>query len=444
MQTQKAKIIHFSNLILLASAVAYVVVQLGNKKTDLPRNYSETGQHVTGIPSKRFLRLSKSENVDTNRALMEMGTETWMQIGNTIYGEDVMDHSGKRISLSKDGLTLAIGSQFNDNENGQDSGSVRVYNYCELAHLWLQMGGDIDGKEEGENFGISLSLSGDGLTLAVGASMADRNGLNTGTVTTFKWSEEASEWEQFSDFMYGEDIKDFYGASVSLSSDGQFLAIGALGTDENGENSGSAFIYQLVGNTWQQIGNEITGQSADEAMGRSIHLSDDGLTVAIASSLNGLTGLNNGIVRVYCLMNGDTWRQKGFNLVEDAGGDHISGASLSLSADGNVVAVGGFFVNDSSDYFGTVKVFGYCETPGEWCQLGSDIVGTEAYDYFGRSVDLSADGLTIAVGAFSDTDQGGFLSGRASVYRFVEQNVATADWEMVGGFIDGEGEFQGY
>lgn len=436
------KTIDFSRLALLASTVALIVVlfQDRNDKNATPYNNAAISQ--------RKLRLSYQENVDTNRALMEMGTETWMQIGDTVYGEDAMDHSGKRISLSKDGLTLAIGSQFNDNENGQNSGSVRVYKYCELAHLWLQMGGDIDGKEEGENFGISLSLSGDGLTLAVGASMADRNGLNTGTVTTFKWSEEASEWEQFSDFMYGEDIKDFYGASVSLSSDGQFLAIGALGTDENGENSGSAFIYQLVGNTWQQIGNEITGQSADEAMGRSIHLSDDGLTVAIASSSNGLTGMNNGIVRVYCLMNGDTWNQKGFNLVDDMQGDHISGASLSLSADGNVVAVGGFFENDfendSSDYFGTVKVFVYCEKASQWVQLGSDIVGTQAYDYFGRSVDLSADGLTIAVGAFSDTDQGGFLSGRASVYRFVEQNVATADWEMVGGFIDGEGEFQGY
>ena len=98
------KTIDFSRLALLASTVALIVVLFQD------RNDKNATLYNNAAISQRKLRLSYQENVDTNRALMEMGTETWMQIGDTIYGEDVMDHSGKRISLSKDGLTLAIGS----------------------------------------------------------------------------------------------------------------------------------------------------------------------------------------------------------------------------------------------------------------------------------------------------------------------------------------------
>ena len=87
-------------------------------------------------------------------------------MGADIEGESKADSSGKAVSISSDGLTLAIGAHLND-ENGLSSGHVRVYPYD--GSQWIQMGNDIDGENVLDYSGRSLSLSSDGLTLAIGA-----------------------------------------------------------------------------------------------------------------------------------------------------------------------------------------------------------------------------------------------------------------------------------
>jgi Flp pilus assembly pilin Flp len=81
---------------------------------------------------------------------------TWTQIGSDIDGEAAGDFSGFSVSLSADGLILAIGAYFND-EAGANAGHVRVYQ--NVAGTWTQMGSDIDGKAGGDYSGYSVSLS---------------------------------------------------------------------------------------------------------------------------------------------------------------------------------------------------------------------------------------------------------------------------------------------
>ena len=160
----------------------------------------------------------------------------WQQIGQDIDGEAQGDRSGRSVSLSSDGTILAVGALGNQNFTGH----VRVYKYSE--NVWQQIGQDIDGEAASDFSGYSLSLSSDGTILAVGASVNDGNGYSSGHVRVYKYSENV--WQQI-----GQDIDeaeyDFSGWSVSLSSDGTILAIGAV--FNNGQDSGHARVYKYSG-----------------------------------------------------------------------------------------------------------------------------------------------------------------------------------------------------
>ena len=74
----------------------------------------------------------------------DLGTDNWKQIGQDIIGEADDDEFGTSVSLSDDGKTLAVGAPNND-ENGDYSGHVRVYRMDDSSTSWTQVGEDIDG-----------------------------------------------------------------------------------------------------------------------------------------------------------------------------------------------------------------------------------------------------------------------------------------------------------
>jgi len=435
--------IHISSLVFLGSA-AIALLSFHTRKDASDQSAIAQVNAKKDTERGSLLRKSWTKNAGMRRALEEV----WLQVGDSIYGEGIFDHSGRKVSLSADGLTLAIASHFNSGENGSNSGSVRVYGFCELARRWLQIGDDIDGDAANDNSGYSLSLSGDGMTVAIGASQSDPNGVNSGSVRTYRWTEDTTtaNWEQVGDTLEGEAALDYFGTSVCLSANGATLAIGALAHDANGVDSGSATVYSLIvednGTTaasWVQIGNVIKGREEYDHLGRSIYLSEDGTTLAVGASSNRYNGINAGSVRLYRLIEA-SWSQIGGDISASVDGDHV-GPSISLSANGMVLAVGAFFNNDNADYAGTVRVYTYCPRARQWTQMGEDIMGETQFDYFGRSVSLSADGMTFAAGAFSSVDEAE-LVGSVRVYRYTEENVATADWQKVGNNIDGEGGFE--
>ena len=72
-------------------------------------------------------------------------------------------------------------------------------------------------------------------------------------------------------------------SSVSLSSDGTTMAIGAYNNDGNGTNSGHVRIYNYNENVWSQLGSDIDGEAATDYSGSSVSLSSDGTTLAIGA-----------------------------------------------------------------------------------------------------------------------------------------------------------------
>ena len=114
-------------------------------------------------------------------------------------------------------------------------GHVRVYEYSESS--WSQLGDDIDGEAQGDYSGISVSLSSDGTIVAIGAQGHD--GFK-GHVRVYEYSE--SSWSQLGVDIDGEAANDESGSSIALSSDGTIIAIGAYLNNGNGTSSGSGHV----------------------------------------------------------------------------------------------------------------------------------------------------------------------------------------------------------
>ncbi len=85
-------------------------------------------------------------------------------------------------------------------------------------------------------------------------------------------------WTQIGGDIDGEAATDHSGHSVSLSSDGSIVAIGAIG---NNSEVGHVRVYQNNSGTWNQIGNDIDGEFPGDKFGWSVKLSSDGLTLAV-------------------------------------------------------------------------------------------------------------------------------------------------------------------
>ena len=170
------------------------------------------------------------------------GSSSWVQKGSDIDGEAANDYSGGSVSLSSDGTIVAIGAQSNSG-NGSFSGHVRVYEWNSGSSSWVQKGSDIDGEVGGDNSGSSLSLSSDGTIVAIGAMWNDGNGSNSGHVRVYKWN--GTTWVQRGSDIDGEAASDYSGGRVSLSSDGTIVAVSSLYNDDNGTNAGHVRVYAV-------------------------------------------------------------------------------------------------------------------------------------------------------------------------------------------------------
>ena len=350
------------------------------------------------------------------------------QLGSDINGEAAGDYSGNSVSLSSDGTIVAIGANFNDG-NGSNSGHVRVYEYS--GSSWSQLGADINGDSSGDYSGRSVSLSSDGTIVAIGAYGNDVNGSNSGHVRVYSWN--GSQWDQLGADINGEAASDASGHSVSLSSDGTIVAIGAYG---NGGSSGHVRVYQYSGSSWTKIGDDIDGEAAYDYSGYSVSLSSDGTIVAIGARYNDGNGSDSGHVRVY-EYSGSSWSQLGADINGDSSGDY-SGYSVSLSSDGTIVAIGAPDNDGNGSNSGHVRVYEY--SGSSWSQLGADIDGDSSGDYSGRSVSLSSDGTIVAVGA-PYNDGNGSNSGHVRVYQYSDSS-----WSQPVLDIDGEAadNYSGY
>tara|TARA_X000001036_G_scaffold183434_1_gene173407 strand:- start:215 stop:2356 length:2142 start_codon:yes stop_codon:yes gene_type:complete len=365
-----------------------------------------------------------------------MTSNLWSQVGKDINGESTGDFSGRSIAISDDGQIIAIGANGNDG-NGIDSGHVRVFQY--INDDWRKLGDDIDGESSYDNSGFSIAISSDGRIVAIGAYSNDSIDFNNsrlqnaGQVRIYKY--ENNNWNKLGNDIDGEDAGDYSGYSISLSDDGSIVAIGAYSNDDSAINAGHVRIYQYIDNVWRQLGKDIDGEKAFDFSGFSTALSSDGDIIAIGAYSNDGGAANSGHVRIYQYIDND-WRQLGKDIDGENAYDY-SGYSIDLSSNGKIVAISARRNDGNGDNSGHVRVFEYKNN--QWQQLGDDIDGENPEDYSGQSISLSNEGNLIAIGSDLNGDHYED-AGHVRIFEYKNNQ-----WHQLGDDIDGEfeGDFSG-
>ena len=388
----------------LAAQTAYDVYLVAEDDAPAP------GPNVqTSVTKLRFKTRDNTAPVLSVDASTHAGPMSWTKLGGDIDGEAAGDVSGSGLSFSSDGTIVAVGTGFND-DGGADAGHVRVYKFSSGA--WTQMGGDIDGEAAGDKSGFAVSLSSDGTIVAVGAYDNDDGGADAGHVRVYQFAGGA--WTQMGGDIDGEAAGDRSGQkAVSLSSDGTIVAVGAVKNDGTGADAGHVRVFQFSSGAWTQMGADIDGEAAGDQSGNSVSLSSDGKIMAIGAPKNDGTGADAGHVRVYQFSSG-AWTQMGADIDGEAAGDEF-GDAVSLSSDGTIVAIGALKNDGTGGDAGHVRVYQF--SSGAWTQMGADIDGEATDDQSGSSVSLSSDGTIVAVGAYAN-DDGGANAGHVRLYQY--------------------------
>jgi hypothetical protein len=350
--------------------------------------------------------------------------QSWQQRGSDITGKANLEGIGNSSSLSQDGKVLAIGAASANSLNGL----ARVYEWSGSA--WAQKGADLKGATGTQDqLGFSVSLDSSGKTLAVGAPYADASFgqySNSGYVKIYSWS--GSAWVQKGSTLAAAASGENCGYSLSLSNDGNTLAIGAAGSAGGGTSRGQTRIYTWSGTAWVQKGSNINGEEDLSAAGNSVSLDGSGNYVAIGAPLNGgSSGTNSsaGQVRVY-KWSGTAWAQLGSDIDGDAA-DDIFGNSVCISKNGKRLIAGA--PRDFMGGYGYAKIYDW--SGSAWVQKGSNITSAIDGDEFGYNVSISGSGDYIAAGARNGAT--GNEKGRAEVYSW-----SGLAWQLQGSAVKGK------
>lgn len=307
---------------------------------------------------------------------------------------------GRATSLSGDGTVLAVGGNCYGTATASFIGRVRIFKFIDYS--WTQIGSDILGKNVGDMFGVSVSLSYDGTVVAVGALLSGNTSLkNRGCVQVFKLVNNT--WTQIGDTIFGQTRDERFGASVALSSNAQVVVVGSPGYS-NSRGRVQAF-HAPPTTRWFKLGYDMLGKNERDFFGNSVAISSEGKILAAGC-------YNGNYLRVYNYSDFE-FQQLGDDI--DGGGSATSHPynSVSLSSDGTVLAVGVYSKLEISNDTGHVRVFQHLN--GNWTQRGSDIKGEAPREWFGFSVSLSGNGDVLAVGAPLN-DVNGVESGQARVF----------------------------
>ena len=184
------------------------------------------------------------------------------------------------------------------------------------------------------------------------------------------------------------------GTSVAISKDGTTLVVGAPN-----DNSfvGSIWIFINNGTQFIQYRNKFTGDASPDGMGNTVAISANGNTI-VTGGLGGSPNNINTAIWIFVKNSTNGWFKQGPTL---RFGYNIPICSIALSSlDGNTLAIG--MCGDSGQ--GTTTILVRDQLTGNWTQQGSKLIGTPSYSAAqqGQALSLSADGNTLAIGAPGD------------------------------------------
>ena len=169
------------------------------------------------------------------------GTDNWGEV-TKITASDGATEDRFGIAVALNGDTVIVGAFFDD-DNGTDSGSAYIYgrnvggtdNWGGVAKITAS-----DGAAE-DQLGLGVAISGD--TAIVGARLDDDNGTESGSVYVYERNAGGTDnWGEVTKITASDAAADDrFGIKVAIS--GGTMIVGAPRNDDNGADSGSAYIY---------------------------------------------------------------------------------------------------------------------------------------------------------------------------------------------------------
>lgn len=243
-----------------------------------------------------------------------------------------------------------------------------------------------------------------------------------------------AQWDQIGSTVVGSAVDDSFGWSTAINAEGDIMVTGGHFNEVMGYNSGHARVFRWDGTDWVQLGNDLFGSDSDGWFGYTVAIDSIGNTIAVtALNEDNTAGLPSGVVRVYD-WDGSNWNQRG-DKIEGEGNPLLFvewyGYSLDFSADGNILAIGGPLNWGNGGDAGYVEIYSWNDV--SWEQLGTDIDGESDFDKLGFSISLNSKGNILAVGAIGSFMFGINQGGYVKTYMW---NGTT--WEQFGNTIIGE------
>jgi hypothetical protein len=312
--------------------------------------------------------------------------------------EDGAESNNYGTSVSISGDYVIIGANQNDNINGTDAGAA--YIYYRNGDVWNETKLIADDGDEYDNFGWSVSISGD--YAIVGANTDRDSGQSSGSAYIYYYNTDTADWEKQSKL--SGNPYDYFGWSVFIR--GDYAVVGAPGDQDN---EGYAYIYQRNVAVWEphrQI--EESGVAGDAQFGYSVSMS--GGYVIIGAPYDEGIDIESGSSYIY---QGAAWEEKqrflpGDEVVEDYFG-------FSVSINGNNAIVGAYGDDDNGDNSGSACIFHWSGVIWEHTQKIKASDGA-ARDSFGGSVSINGD--YAIVGAKGDDNINGTDAGAVYIFHW--------------------------
>ena len=307
-----------------------------NAKSDQPRmnhRMHRFGQSVS-ISGDRALigaHLYEEDNLFSGAAyIFDFDGTTWNQSA-LLIANDASSFDEFGFSVSLDGDRALVSARLDDDKGSNAGSAVYIFDFDGTNWNQTQKLTANDGAP-GDDFGYSVSLKGN--RALVGAEANDDNGNASGSAYVFDF--DGAIWSQTQKLTASDgQLGDQFGFSVSLS--GDRALIGVFADDDLGVDAGSAYIFDFDGANWNET-QKLTASDGDESDTFGWSVSLDGSRALISARRDGENGVNGGAAYVFDF-DGTNWNESEKLTASDGEAGYIFGYSVSLEKDRALIGV---------------------------------------------------------------------------------------------------------
>lgn len=363
---------------------------------------------------------------------------------------------GYSVDLSADGSKLAVGSW-----GAATGGAAYVYDlgedeeWTETAILTASNTGS------GDRFGQDVAISGDGLTIVIGANSEDSTYVTdspssdddaSGAGAAYVFSYASDSWTETAYLKASNAARlDDFGYAVDINYDGTVLVVGSYdetsvstdAEDGTGDDSGAAYVFTYTDSSWSQTDFLKASNPGDGyEFGYSVSINNDGDRLAVGARYedSAATGVNDtdigqddasadkaGAAYIFDA-DGDSWTQTAYVKASNTHSGANFAVHVALSGDGETLAIGANKEDSAAtgingdDAFDEDTETNYADQAGAvylftidsdtWSQAAYiKASNTKASDTFGYRVALSSDGSVLAASATGEDSASTGING---------------------------------